>query len=248
MPDKRHRLFTRWFSRRIDLGVILSGSLFVFIWVLLPQAPIRETRVVMETGVRAQLTRVPLSSVPAYLRPDLMLVPSDYSFMPIWQIPDVMSHVPQYRYATRRDPIVSDPEGMGQLAPLLKGLLNHYSIWLLPAANSGTAASSAFPHESRLHVRLSEGLGSTRLRTDMSVWESVLSGRQSWEFVFWIAFDAEEGEPSVFIEERSGDLDRDLRLLRIVERWDVWEAAMGMGTVRLRFEPATGEEYADKED
>jgi len=248
MARKQHRLFTRWFSRRIDLGVLLSGCLFVFIWALLPVVPEPDDQGFPQPGMQVQPTALPLSALPPYLRPDLVLIPSGYAFAPVWEISDALLQVPPYRYQTSSGAIGAVPEGMGSVEPLVPGLLEiRPLLGVMPPVASGQPLPVG-PRTAQLHAHLSAGLGQTHLRTDDARWAVVQTNDVAWEFSFWIAFDREAGESTVFIEERSGDSARDRRLLRLVSRPDMWEAAAGLGTVWLRYQPGTGENDADQEN
>jgi len=251
MATKRHRLFTRWFSRRIDLGVVFSIFLFVFIWFFLPAVPVDSAvdRENPSTHIRA--TRKSLCDVQPYLRPDLVLVPSQFSFAPVRELPDAISDIPHFAYTTSMDVILSEPEGMGQLADLATGInRNDHRILLVPSSAAGVLRQAP-PEtgEARLYVRTSESLGATRLRKDDGIWKEEFALEDPWKLAFWVSFHPEAQangqETKVFVEERSGDVERDLRLLRIVSRMDVWENPMGEGIVWLQYVPATGGLDAD---
>jgi hypothetical protein len=250
MPQKqKHSLLTRWFSRRVDLGALLAGFLFVFIWALLPAQPGHDAQASVGAVMRVQPVRNVLAELPDFERPDLMLVPSRHTFKPVWELPDVMARVPQYRYASRPAGIQSQPEGMMDLPGLGYGLYHGYDTAVqvpLPrlALRSRQPASST----PRLRASYSHGLAGAKLRTDLPVWETDLAGAQPWRIAFWIALDAIDGEFRVFVEERSGDAERDSRLLRTIQRPDVWENPAGEGIVWLRYQPASGEEHAHQND
>ena len=248
MSSKKKRLFTRWFSRRIDLGVILSGGLFVLIWFFLPTSPRASSEENSVTVPHVQVTSTVLSEVLPYMRPDLMMVPSRYTFTPMWEMSDKVTEIPYYPYATSLYVSLSPPEGMGRLASLLSGMgRNESNALLLPrTVMPGEHTNRRDGDLPRLDVRMSEGLGTTRLRTDALVWQQELQDGEPWRFAFWVSFhDGGEQTASVFVEQRSGDLERDLRLLRIVERLDIWEHPVGEGIVWLRYAPIVGEKDAD---
>ncbi len=246
MPVKKHRLFTRWFSRKIDLGVIFSGSLFVCIWFFLPAPPVRSTVSRAQT-THIQATRKTLDDVLPYLRPDLVLVPSRYSFAPLWEEPEKVMGIPPFAFTTAIGVRFSEPSGMGDLAALTASRsLNDRRVLLVPPSVAGVPEIEKTHDQSFcLHVRKSDGLGATRLRRDIEIWGAELSLQEPWRFAFWISFSAQSVSSGlsaeVFVEERSGDVERDLRLLRIVERLDAWEHRMGEGLVWLHYDPVRGE-------
>jgi len=180
-----------------------------------------------------------------------MLVPSRYTFTPLVEASDeLLTDVPHYGYVTSLDVIFSAPEGMGRLAELSTGVSrNDHSVLLVPSSVATdiprVSSDDATPG---VHVRASEGLGATRLRTDAMVWEPELALDEAWKFAFWVSFPV--GEPSgiVFVEHSSGDVARDLRLVGIVERLDVWDNPVGEGIVWLRYEPITGGIDANQDD
>ncbi|MFU8780631.1 MAG: hypothetical protein ACNA71_06350 [Kiritimatiellia bacterium] len=248
MRKKEHRLITRWFNRKIDLGALLTGLLFVFIWALLPAGSSTDAPTIASASISIHPTRNALSVLPSYQRPDLMLVPSPYTFAARWQLPDSMMRVPQYVYASTPAGIDSAPAGMGSLVEPGMGLNHQNYLYDMPASRRTRPFVASVSQPASLHVRYADGLEGTRLVTDAAVWQAELQGPDSWHFAFWVAFGAKAGDSMVFVEERSGDLERDLRLLRIVQRPDVWEGASGAGIVWLRYQPASGEDHADTDN
>ena len=245
MPAKKHRLFTRWFSRKIDLGVLLSGGLFILIWSFLPSPPLESVRAAELGTIHVQTTTVALSDILPHVRPDLIHVPSRYTFTPVWELPDTLAEIPYFPYATTLTLALSEPAGMGRLSALTAGSRRNGQRGLVLPLSVARESDVEISHMrvSDLQVGTSAGLGATRLRTAAAAWAEELEGEDPWRFSFWISF-SERGEPaSVFVEERSGDIERDLRLVRIVERPDLWENPSGMGIVRLQFAPTSGAEH-----
>jgi hypothetical protein len=245
VAEKRHRLFTRWFNRRIDLGAWLVGCLFILIWCLLPGRPVGEVVSPSLSGMHVQAGWAPLERVPAYLRPDLILVPSRYSYVPALPLGDLAAHVPIYPYPTVLDRIPSFPEGMGNPVDLISGVWGSQPVLLPATASQGTVLKKATDTAAAWVVRMAGDLGSARLRTELPVFRDLRSEAQSWRCSFWITEHMVGGDIVVFIEESSGDRDRDLRLVRIVQRPDVWENLSGNGLVRIRYQPGVGGENAD---
>lgn len=246
MASRQHRLFTRLFNQRIDIGVVFAVILFIAIWFFLPSAPTRSEERSAQT-VHFQATRKSLDDVPPYRRPDLALVPSSYSFSPSRPLTDDMMDIPLYAYSTDLDLRLSRPAGMGALATLGAGIGHgDHRVLLVASPVSGVLQHRDVERTgSQLDVRMSTGLENTKLRTDHTLWQSELAGDSPWQFAFWVSFLPQEPYmaegPQVFVEERSGSIERDLRLLRIVERMEVWENPTGEGMVWLHFEPETGD-------
>ncbi len=251
MSPRKHRVLIRWFGRKIDLGVFFCTALFVFIWFFLPSYRVDSAVGSGSAGsMHIQVTQSTLCDVLPYMRPDLMLEPSRFTFAPVLEVSAELAGRLHYTYGTSLDVWFSPPEGMGRLAPLSTGIGSHeHKILFVPSSVSlraaGKESADVIPG---LHVRKSEGLGATLLRTDAAAWESELAVEEAWMFAFWASFHAESHSATVFVEESSGDVTRDLRLLRIAERFDVWENPVGEGIVWLRYEPSAGGNNENQDD
>lgn len=238
MPQKQQRFITRWFSRRIDLGALFAGILFVCIWAFPPAQHVKS--VLLENpSIHIQNTDFVLDAIPAYIRPDLMFRPSRYHFTPFEKGEDLAGTLPDYPYSTAVSFSVAEPEGMGELADLAVAIGRPDAlVWIHPYLDIGhedshtnTVATSPF------FVRTSKGLGQTSLNLDLPVWAEEWEQGEAWAFSFWIGFDQYANESMVFVEQSTGDIKRDLRLIRIVKRLHVWDDPSGMGRVWLSYQP-----------
>ena len=245
---RKHRLIRDRLARRLDLGALLIGPLFVLIWGLVPsvQPPGGGASAPELRGLQVQAWGVPLRQVPVYVRPYLVTLPSRYSFVPRLDASEATAQVPAFSYDTSLGMLPSQPQRMvvdagtssdwqaGMRFPLVP-LRNHQEK---PVRRPVRRAES-------WRVWLSSGLAGSRFLLESPRLDALRTGVQAWEAEFWISFD-ERGMPQeVYVEKGSGIREIDRVLLRLLASPDVWEHARGVGMIEIRYDPVMGGEDAD---
>ncbi len=243
MGKKKHRLFTEWFGRRLDLGVWLIGPMFVLIWFLLPARPgPAATHRPKDKALFVRAWGVPMQQLPVHVRPYLVSLPSRYSFAPKQPPAARTAEVPTFRYATSVRTRFA-PLSVQDMDWTLRAdaLLAESKPPLLPerpseAATSGDRARASEP-VAGWDVWLSDGLGETQFVAPADRLSVLSEWEQAWEVKVWVGFVQNGMVQEVFIARSTGVPALDRALVRVLGAADVWKQAEGMGWVVLRHVP-----------
>ncbi len=247
LQTRKHRLATEWLGRRLDLGALLIGPLFVLIWGLVPSIPRIGPSVMNEApALYVQAWSVPLRQVPVHVRPYLVTLPSRFSFVPKFDVSEATTRVPAFAYDTSLGGVGAKPQSLGGDVPAPHEWLAGMRYALAPQRERPVPMRRRFVQDKGpWEVRLSSGLAGSRFLRESPRLAVLPAGAQAWEAKFWISFDTRGIPQEVYLERSSGIRGIDRGLLRVLASPDVWEQASGAGLIVLRHDPVMGGENAD---